>query len=60
MITWHVEGQSRAASGRGAAMLQVFYAVYCGHIAVKPERGAHMNPIAGPGGGPAMRGGLRP
>jgi hypothetical protein len=37
VIAEKVKAQSRAASGRGAAMQQDFYSVYFGQIAVKSD-----------------------
>jgi hypothetical protein len=52
--------QSRAETGRGAALQQKVYAFYASQVAVKFDLRSSTNQIAVPWGGPAMRGGLRP
>ena len=52
--------QSRAASGRGAAISHRFIALYASQIRVRSELRAWGSQIAVPVGGPAMRGGLTP
>jgi hypothetical protein len=51
---------SRAALGRGAAIHPNSYALYSGNVRTKLKLSAGCSQIAVPGGGPAMRGGLRP
>ena len=52
--------QSRAASGRGTAIGPLALAIYPGQVRASFPRFADLSQIAGPGDGPALRGGLRP